>query len=547
MLLSLAVRHLGPIAEGEVRFSKGLNVLSGESGAGKSLFLSALTLLSGAAAPRALAGAAVSAEFDLRGHSAGLARSLGLDGDRLFVSRALAARGAGRARVEVGGRGTSLAELGGVMAELLSLTTQGSIPALASGAGVLSVLDARAHTGALLSKLGDRVGELRRVRGELEALVERAVSTGANRGDLTELASELEALEPEFGEHSTLARRIDVLSRAQHYLELVASVSAALSEREEPIDRELARLLQSVRRAPARETFARLESELSAALTAVGAAAQEAERVAGELNCEPSELERAEKRLSAMARLATRLGCAPDELAESRKTLEARLSELESFASRRAELEAAVSTAEASAEALAAELCAARASVGPDVEERLRKELAALALGSAEVRLNVERSASAEIGNGSRLDLRFSANPGIAPEPLSRIASGGERARFALALCCLGAARGLTVVLDEIDQGVGGEAVEAMAERLQRLGRTQQIVCVTHKAAIAARADAHFRVQKTIESGRSLARIERLDDRERTHELSRMLAGGSAPSASRALARRLLEAARRAA
>lgn len=545
MLRALAVRGLGPIAEAEVCFSKGLNVFSGESGAGKSLFLSALTLLSGAAAPRALGPGSVTAEFDLREHPG--AAALARDGGRLLVSRALGAGGTARARVQLDGRASSLVELSRVMAELLSLTTQGSIPTLASGAGVLALVDAEAGTRALAAQVGDRVAELRRLRSELANFTARAAATGADRGDLVALASELDSLEPELGEHTALTRRVEVLGRAQQYLELVASVSGALSDREEPIERELARLLQAVRRAPARESFARLEAELTTALAAVGAAVREAERVADELNCEPRELEHAERRLEALSRLAARLGCAPDALADSRRLLAARLAELESFATRRAELEVATAAAERDAEALASELHAARARLAPELERRLRAELVALALSSADLRLLVERTPSAELALGSQLDLRFSANPGIAPEPLARIASGGERARFALALCCLGAARGLTVVLDEIDQGVGGEAVEAMAERLQRLGRTQQIVCVTHKAAIAARADAHFRVQKTVVNGRSVVHIQRLDDRERTQELSRMLAGGSAPSAARALARRLLEAARRAA
>lgn len=546
MLVSLAVRGLGPIADAEVRFSKGLNVLSGESGAGKSLFLSALALLSGASAPRGLAGACVAAEFDLGQEGRELAKRLGLDAERLPVSRALGGRGVPRARVEIGGRVSSLAELGDVTAELLSLTTQGSVPALASGAGVLSLLDARAGTLALSREVMASVAELRRARGELAALVERAAKTGENREQLLEIQAELAALEPEPGEYGALARRLEVLERAQHYLELLASVSNALSEREEPIERELARLLQAVRRAPLREPFAQLESELAAASDAVAAASREAERVARELDCEPATLEHARRRHAALARLAARLGCSPDELSEGRRLLDERLAELDSFTSRRAELERVMLAAEANAERLAARLHAARAAVCADVERQLRAELRALALSSAEVRLGLERT-PAELSEGSRLDLRFSANPGIALEPLSRVASGGERARFALALCCLGALRGITVVLDEIDQGVGGEAVEAMAERLQRLGRTQQVVCVTHKAAIAARADAHFRVEKAVVDGRSIARITELDDRMRTQELSRMLAGASAPTASRALARRLLEAARRAA
>lgn len=547
MLLALAVQSLGPIAEGEVRFSKGLNVLSGETGAGKSLFLSALTLLAGAAAPRALRGASVFAEFDLSEHSGQLVPGLAAEGDRLLVSRTLGTPGGGRARVQIGGQSSSLAELSTLMGELLSVAAQGSIPALASGAGVLAALDGGAKAAGLVTQVGECVAELRSQRHELMTLIERARATGANRNDLAELVAELGSLEPTPGEHTALARRVEVLGRAQHYLELVAGVSSALSEREQPIERELARLLQAVRRAPARECFARLELELTAAITAVAAASREAERVAGELNCEPTELERAERRLQAMARLASRIGCAPDALAESRLLLEAQLADRESFAARRAAIETRISAAEAAAAALAEKLYAARASLAPELQNRLRMELAALALGSAEVRLNVERTASAEISGGSRLDLRFSANPGIEPEPFARIASGGERARLALALCCLGVAAGSTIVLDEIDQGVGGEAVEAMAERLQRLGRTQQIICVTHQAAIAARADTHFCVKKAIENGRSRARIERLDDRERTQELSRMLAGGSAPSASRALARRLLQAARRAA
>ena len=221
---------------------------------------------------------------------------------------------------------------------------------------------------------------------------------------------------------------------------------------------------------------------------------------------------------------------------------------LEAIEQRLQDLEQVRTVAEAQARELGERLHARRQAAVPPLVKELSQELAWLSLEGASLNLVLERRADALGPDGpSTLRIGFSANPGQPPGPLERVASGGERSRFALALACAGAAPGRTLIFDEIDQGVGGEALARLAERLALLSRTRQVVCVTHQAAIAARAERHFRVEKSIERGRTITRLTALDEEARMLELSRMLAGGRASEGARVLARRLRDEARSAA
>jgi DNA repair protein RecN (Recombination protein N) len=228
--------------------------------------------------------------------------------------------------------------------------------------------------------------------------------------------------------------------------------------------------------------------------------------------------------------------------------LEAERARLELLETRIAEVDAARQRAELAANQLMHELELRRERARRALTRDLCAELSGLALENAALSLTLEQRPDPLLHDDPcRLKLGFSANAGQPLLPLERVASGGERSRFVLALACAGAAAGRCLVFDEIDQGVGGEALARLAERLSILARSQQVVCVTHQAAIAARAQTHFRVQKATHAGATTTSVERLDDDARTLELSRMLAGGRAADGARALARRLLAEARSAA
>lgn len=542
MLLRLSVARLGPLASANLEFSPGLNVLTGETGAGKSLLITALGLLTGSAGAARLAAAAVHADF-----SPGTCEASGAEQRVLRVARRFGSNG--RSRVLMDGRSASPAELAATMAQLMSITTQGAVRDLASRDGILDVLDAKPGVRELRARFDEALTAFRGVRAELAALVRSGfggAGTNAQR-DREELLKELERLDAKPGEHSRLEQRLELLSRSQQYLSLAQRVAFVLSDREMSVDSELSQLLAAVRRASFIDSFRRVADELAAAVAAVEGARRQAVRISEELVFEPAELERIESRCTALSRLAARLEWDPDDLPSREREIRAELGTLATAAVRHAALSAELGTALGEAQKRATELHAARLRWLPTLEQELSSELRALALPGARIGLELDHTLPVDDVSVSTLRVAFSGSPGQPQLPVERVASGGERSRIALALACVGAAEGVTLVFDEIDQGTGGHAVQVLAERLQSLARSHQIVCVTHQAAIAARADAHFRVRKTVVDGATEAYVDRLDYGGRTRELSRMLSGDSAASASRRLARRLLAAAERAA
>jgi DNA repair protein RecN (Recombination protein N) len=427
------------------------------------------------------------------------------------------------------------------------LTAQGAVRDLASPAGVLELLDQRAATESLLLEYRAARREMSRFTRELGELSAELFSKRAREGRVGEWLEALEKLAARPGEYAELSGRIELLSRRSQYLELCGRVLSVIAEREISVESELRNLLVSLRRCPGQH-FAVIGENLSEALAALASASARASAAAEELASESLGLEELSQRRDAFERMAKRLGCEPESLHQSAAELEGERARLELLEERLQELEQSRAVAEAQARELGERLHSRRLSAVAPLVKELSVELGWLSLEGAKLDLALERRGEALGPDGpSALRLGFSANLGQAPGPLERVASGGERSRFALALACAGAAAGRTLVFDEIDQGVGGEALARLAERLSALSRTRQVVCVTHQAAIAARAETHFRVAKALERGATTTRLTLLDEEARMLELSRMLAGGRASEGARVLARRLRDEARSAA
>ncbi|HWA77734.1 MAG TPA: AAA family ATPase [Polyangiaceae bacterium] len=540
MLQRLRVRGLALLSDVTLELGSGLNVLTGETGAGKSLLLSALASLLGK--PAALGALRRGAEAVCI--EAELASGLG---DHPALRAVLEVKGM-RARASIDGEPRPLSELYALTQSALILTAQGATRELASPAAVLGLLDRRAGSKAALSEFRARRANYLESGAELARLRADLAARGVREQRLSALLEQLEELAPRPGEHAELSRRIELLSRRQQYLEVCARIDDAVCEREHSIESELGQLLSAVRRAPPHSAFEELAAELGQALSALSQVSQRALAIAQELDVDPGELERLETRRDHMERLAARLECASDRLYESASELQAERARLELLEERLAEVEAARERAELAAKDALARLVQQRESAIAALTLSLRRELVSLSLENARLELLLEqRPEPLSHDEPSRLRLGFSANPGQPLLPLERIASGGERSRFVLALACAGATSGRTLVFDEIDQGLGGEALVRLAERLATLARSHQVVCVTHQAALAARADTHFRVHKVTRAGTTITQVKRLDDEARTLELSRMLAGGRAAAGAKALARRLLAEARSAA
>ncbi|MFZ5890412.1 MAG: AAA family ATPase [Myxococcota bacterium] len=535
MLKRLRVRGFALLSDVAIEFGSGLNVLTGETGAGKSLILGALSALVGRSLPRGLAAPGADAEVELEVDAgAGSLRAL------------LAVRNE-RARCSLDHKNVPLGELRRKVGAHVILTAQGAIRELASATGVLDLLDQRAGTEPLLAEYRSARREMARLSRELEEVTNELGVGRAKEGRVGEWLEELSKLAPHAGEYAELGTRIELLSRRSQYLELCGRVVSVLSEREHSIESELRNLCVAVRRCHAPQ-FAAIAESLSDALSALSNASNRASAAAEELASESLGLEQLEQRRDAFERLAKRLACEPEVLHGTAAELEKQRARLETLEQRKLDLEQARAIAEAQARELGERLHSRRkAAVAPLVKE-LSRELAWLSLEGATLEIRLERRADALGPDGpSALSVGFSANPGQAAGPLERVASGGERSRFALALACAGAAPGRTLVFDEIDQGVGGEALARLAERLSILARSRQVVCVTHQAAIAARAERHFRVEKSVQAGRTSTRLSALDEEARMLELSRMLAGGRANEGARVLARRLRDEARSAA
>lgn len=544
MLRCLEVTGLGLFSEAHLEFSPGFNVLTGETGAGKSMVLSALGLLVGVPVPRASSRVRIEAELDLQ--TDGPESRSGLGSSAGIVRVGLELGKSGRSRAFLDGSAVPASHLRALTARCLLLTPQHAVREIASRAGVLGVLDSRAGLGQLRRDLADQLSALSALDAQLKRVLELVRTSPRDLQALDTAIDQIEALAPGPDEHARLMQARELRGRSEEFLQVAQSVSLTLFEREASVEAELLGLLHKIRRVPRLEALERLGEQLCGVLSALETAGREASRLAEHLGLNVEDPAGLEERIESFDRLSRRLGVAHDELGTHAERLRARRIEIEGLGEQCRALEQSRGEIRERAAGLAAELHRKRAEETPRLREDLLRELAALTLPHANVCLELEAPSQNPVNSGG-FRVAFSANPGEAPQPLERVASGGERSRLALALCCIGAARGKTLVFDEIDQGVGGDAALAVAERLQRLGRSQQVLCVTHQAAIAARADAHFRVSKRSNGGLTLATVERLDDQERTRELSRMLSGGQPIAASRTLARQLLLAGRRAA
>lgn len=534
MLKRLSVRGFALLSDVAVEFGAGLNVFTGETGAGKSLLLGALAAMVGRGLPTGLAGPGCDAHIDLELSSdAPLRAALRVRDEKV--------------RCFLDQKSVPVGELRRKVGDSLILTAQGAVRELASPAGVLDLLDQRAGTIPLLVEYRAARREATRVGREIVELSAELGAKRAREGRVSEWIDELEKLAPRPGEYAALGARIELVSRRTQYLELCGRVISVLSERDVSLESELRNLLTAVRRCAA-PAFAEVAESLGEALACVEAASSRAAAAAEELASESLGLEELEQRRDAFERMAKRLACEPEALDGAAAQLERERVRLEAIEQQLIDLEQRRTVAEAQARELGERLHARRQAAVPPLLKELGRELAWLSLEGASLDVQLERRAEALGPDGpSTLRLGFSANPGQAPGPLERVASGGERSRFAMALACAGAAPGRTLIFDEIDQGVGGEALARLAERLSLLARGRQVVCVTHQAAIAARAERHFRVEKSVERGRTTTRLSQLDEDARTIELSRMLAGGRASEGARVLARRLRDEARSAA
>ena len=551
MLTALSIRDVVLIEALDLDFGPGLGVLTGETGAGKSILLDALGLALGGRGDSGLvrhgAGqASVSATFDPPPAALALLERNGLaiePGEPLIVRRLVKADGGSRGFVN--DQPASAGLLREMAGHLIEVHGQHDDRGLLEPRGHRALLDAFGRV-----EPRETAAAWERVRAADKALADAhgAIEASARDRDwLEHTVAELTQLAPEPGEEETLADRRRSMQRAEKVADDLGQVEGLL----EGSGGGLSQLRQAAR---ALERIADADPTLGEALAAIdravieGALAEDRLREARlSLSFDPRRQEEDEARLFELRAMARKHRVQPDDLSALAADLAERLAGLEAGEDRIAALEAAAARARADYHEAADTLAARRRAAAERLDAAVAGELAPLKLDAARFRTVVAPLPEDQwSGAGAdRVEFEIATNPGAPFGPLAKIASGGELSRFVLALKVALAARGgaATMIFDEIDRGVGGAVASAIGERLARLAEGTQLLVVTHSPQVAARGAAHLFIAKANDGTVTRTGVRALDDEERREEIARMLSGATVTPEARAQAERLLDAA----
>ena len=550
MLRQLAIRNVVLVESLDLEFESGLGVLTGETGAGKSILLDALGLALGARADAGLVrngtdGASVSAEIELpSGHPVhGFLSEQGIEadgGEPLIIRRTLKADGGSRAFV--GSTPAPAGVLRDIGALAVEIHGQQDDRGLLNPRGHRALLDAYGQLDA--STVAEVWAEVTRIEGELVQARAELAAAERDRDYLTHSLEELDALAPEAGEETRLAEE-----RAAMQAGLKAGESlSGLDDLIGGSDGALAQLRQAARRIERGASDHPILADALAALDRAVIEASEAEekiaRAAEALAFDPAKLEASEARLFDIRGLARKHRVEPDALAEIAEQMRGQLSQIEAGGERIEQLDRDLADARKLYSDLARELGGQRREAAQRLDAAVAAELGPLKLDSARFRTAIVPSEPGPAGT-DRVEFEVATNPGAPFGPLTKIASGGELSRFILALKVALAEAGTagTMIFDEIDRGVGGAVASAIGERLARLAQQSQVLVVTHSPQVAARAAHHFRIEKAHGPEGTRTTVRRLDSEERREEIARMLSGAAVTDEARAQASRLLDAA----
>lgn len=555
MLSQLSIRDIVLIETLDIDFSKGLSVLTGETGAGKSILLDALSLALGARGDASLVrhGAKhgqVIAMFDLApAHPVRQAlEEAGIDADpgEPVILRRMQAQD-GRTRGFVNDQPASAGLLRTIGHALVEIHGQHDDRALVDASTHRELLDA---FGGLKNEVA-HVGTLHRAwRAAERAFADhraRVEETAREADYLRAAHEELSAMAPEGGEEESLAEKRAQMMRAEKIAGDLNEAHDVLSGQASPVP-HIASLLRRLERkaADAPGLLEEVNAALGAALDHLADAQSRIEIAVNTSEFDARELEAIEERLFALRAASRKYNVAVDELPALAVSFADQLADLDAGESRLAELETAASEARDLYDRAAAGLSNARQTTRGDLVAAVMAELPDLKLERAEFIVEMESDAEQRSEDGvDRIEFWVRTNPGTRAGPMMKVASGGELSRFLLALKVALADRGSapTLVFDEIDTGVGGAVADAIGARLARLAGTVQVLSVTHAPQVAARADTHFLIAKRASGGEQLATsIASMGEDERREEIARMLAGATITDEARAAAARLLEA-----
>jgi DNA repair protein RecN (Recombination protein N) len=536
MLQELVVENYAVVDRLRVRFHPGLNLLTGETGSGKSLVVDALGLLLGGRASADMirtgeSRARVAGIFDVRDHPAvrRLLEPAGLeieDGE-LLIEREIQA--GGKSRAFVGSRPAAVSLLKDLAPHLADIHGQHDQQLLFAPEAQRDMLDNFAGHRELLDRAADVHREWRTVAAELEQL-ERSEQEKLRMLDLWSFQrQEIESASLEADEEATLLNERRILQNVQRLQDAAGTAYAAIYDAPESaltLARAAAKKIEELCRIDG--SLANLRENLKTADLSLQEVAYGLRDYLSGLEANPARLEEIELRLAAIDRLKRKYGPSVPEILAFLDEVRRQIAAVENAGERMEELRRSHRRLSADFEKLAADLTARRTASARKLEKRVEAELAQLAMERTVFRIAIAAAPWTETG-ADAVEFLVSPNLGEEPRPLEKVASGGEISRIALALkTCVAAPKSgpaRTLVFDEVDAGVGGSAAEGVGRRLKKLAAANQVLCVTHLPQIASFADHHYLVEKRESKGRTVAAVEELDAAGHTREVGRMLSG----------------------
>jgi DNA repair protein RecN (Recombination protein N) len=538
MLTHLRVSGFALIDEVELSLGSGLTVITGETGAGKSILVEALGLLRGGRASAELIRtgadeARVEAIFDLPARSE-VRAALVNDGrdveEGLVVRRAIAR--SGRGRIHLGGGLATVADLAGTVGKLCDITSQHDQQLLMDPDSQLAIVDAFAGNADLLGEAKTAFAVLTDARSALAAFDADARARSEREDLLRFQLTELDQANLVAGEDDELRVERERCKGAEKFLSVCTRGEETLYSGEDAAAGRISGVLREVSALAALDpALSPVVESLQTAQAQVEDAAVSLGRYAGKLRFEPERLAEIEERLFLVGRLVRKHGGSVEAAIQRRDEMTRELAELGSFEEGLAHRRAALTEAEQRMDLVASELSLRRQKAARTLGKRIDETLRDLGLAGAHVSIQVEDRESVASRGRDRVRFLFAPNPGQEARPLDRIASGGELSRVMLAVNQALAREGqaTTYVFDEVDTGVGGGTAEVIGRKLASIAKHRQVLVVTHLAQVAAFADRHVKVSKESTKTKTTIRVAILDEDQRRDEIARML-GGATPT-----------------
>ena len=551
MLASLHIENIAVIESSDIDFGRGFNVLTGETGAGKSIVIDSINAVLGERTPRDLIrsgcrNALVSAVFEqIDGRIADELSELGYDcpDGSVLVQRKISSDGSNSVRIN--GLPATVAVLKTVGRLLINIHGQHDNQSLLDPSTHIRFIDAVADNGGLLERYRLAYDDFRACEAELNRLKALKDASEQRLELLRYEISELEVADIEVGERDDLVRQRDLIRNGEAVARELIAAGAAINgdddvpsvpARLEEAAQHLSNCAQSLKAADA------LSEQLNGFGYEVQEAADKIAHLLDSLNFEPELLEDIEARLDYLFRLSSKYGRTEQEMLDRLAADRAELDSVENNDRLVAEAEAKLTAAAAKVDRLADELTKTRTKAGKAFADKVCSELASLDMPGVAFICDVSVKELSKNGR-DKVEFLISANAGEAPKPISKIASGGELSRTMLAIKSVLADKNdvPTLIFDEIDTGISGSAAQKVGVKLKKISQNAQVICVTHLAQIAALADSHYKIAKHAENGRTFTEVRLLQSDDRVGEVARIMSGESPSATMLARAKELID------